>query len=170
MIYTVFTLSSPDDELDVRYLGVTTQTVRKRTIDMFTVANKQQSSKGKSYSGNNSLVSQWIRSVFDEGKEPIISVILDTQDQAEAAACRVSTFNSLAKSGRLLNSFSGKHMGKVLRQNFDHSDTVLGRQPDRKTLCAKYSYNRKAVALGLQDKIIKRSELPDVPVFESTYE
>lgn len=108
MIYTVFTLSSPDDEFDVRYVGVTSQHHVKRVCDMVSV------SKQEYCNGHMSFMSKWLRELAKDGKSPIITVELQTEDVTEAKYCRISTFNCFYPTGRLLNSRFRRDTGVAL--------------------------------------------------------
>lgn len=146
MIYTVFTLSSPNNPLDVRFVGVTTQTVTKRLCDIVSVAHKPYCH------GHDSFLSQWIREVG----EPIATIILDTYDKEEASACKTSTFNSFVKTGRMLNSCTGRGRTPFLKVNpITDSGNIQGRQVNKDSDSAKYSLNRKQFARGEADFILR---------------
>jgi len=143
MIYTVFTLSNPDDINDIRYVGFTTQTIPKRLSDIMSI------SRGHEYAnGYNSLLSQWLRTLKNV---PIATVITDTYDRELAIKTRVVTFEHLLPSGRLLNSVHGKFKGKHLRRTVNGQPP--GRVVDPATRSAKHMLNLKQLERGEAPRI-----------------
>lgn len=133
--YTVFTLSHPLKPLEVRFVGMTSQTVTKRLHDII-------SASCKSYNPVYSTpVGEWVRDVVSEGKKPTTTPVFESHARSEASQAYRDTLNANLGTGLLLNAVPAKRATTVRTEPFDGE--LSGRAVDPTSQHAADSARRK---------------------------
>jgi hypothetical protein len=154
MIYTVFLIVDPDDIEDVRYVGFTTQMLNKRMSDIVSV------SRTPTVNGYFSPLSEWIRELEAKGRLPLGVNELNTTDREEAEACRISTFNCFAPTGRLLNSHPHNRLASQLEPYI--AKNIPGKVAQNDSKHCRLTQNRKSYMLGVGDRIWLSKNIPKI--------
>lgn len=141
MIYTVFTLHTPGDPEDVRYIGMSSQLLSKRVRDMVSVANHPYCP------GHTSFVSQWIRSLQEQGLAPAVDELINTDDKSLALDIREEVFDKHVGKGKLLNAQGHKLGGQVLVKQMVNNGKSRGRDTTPDSKHAKMSARTKTKLL-----------------------
>jgi len=116
-IYTVFSLSSPDKPEDVRYIGLTSQSLPKRVGDLVSGSMNEVSSAYGTH------LSEWLRTLQTR---PLAIPRFESEHRSLAVLEYKTLVNRYLDSGRLLNTKPGR-IGGQLRTEPMHEQDIPGR-------------------------------------------